>query len=284
MPNTAKRQPGPNDERKPRNEDCGASVSEAVAFPRNALQLRALFLFDLPRFPIMTPIQVKICGVTNREDASACAKLGVALIGLNFYPESPRYIEPKAARQIVNVLPPQVCAVGVFADASIREIRDVAELTGIHSVQLHGDTLPETCSELAREFRVIRAFSTDRRFQPESAAAFRDFDVLVDAHHPDLRGGTGHTCDWSSARATLRFTRFLILSGGLNAQNVGRAIAAVVPHAVDVCSGIESSPGVKDHRALKDFMCSVRIAEQSLHAESADKVSQSVIPSEAKDL
>jgi phosphoribosylanthranilate isomerase len=206
----------------------------------------------------MTPVQIKICGVTNTKDARACAELGAAIIGLNFYPQSPRYIEPKAARRIVKVLPGRVCAVGVFVDASIREIRSVAELTGIRSVQLHGDTSPETCSELAREFRVIKAFSTDTRFQPESAVAFSDCDVLVDAHHPDLRGGTGHTCDWSSARATLRFTRFLILSGGLNVQNVGRAIAAVVPHAVDVCSGIESAPGVKDHRAIKDFVAAVR--------------------------
>jgi phosphoribosylanthranilate isomerase len=180
------------------------------------------------------------------------------MIGLNFYPQSPRYVEPKAARRIVEALPARVCAVGVFVDASTREIRSIAGLTGIRSVQLHGDTSPETCIELAREFRVIRAFSTNARFRPESAAAFRDFDVLVDAHHPDLRGGTGQTCDWSSARATLRFTRFLILSGGLNAQNVGRAIAAVAPHAVDICSGVESAPGVKEHRAIKDFVAAVR--------------------------
>jgi phosphoribosylanthranilate isomerase len=206
----------------------------------------------------MTPIEIKICGITNAEDATACAELGAAMIGLNFYPQSPRYVQPKAARQIVEALPARVCAVGVFVDANPKEIRSVAELAGIRSVQLHGDTSAETCSELAREFRVIRAFSTDTRFQPESAAAFPDCDVLVDAHHPDLRGGTGQTCDWSSARATVRFTRFLILSGGLNAQNVGRAIAVVVPHAIDVCSGIESAPGVKDHRAIKDFVASVR--------------------------
>lgn len=211
----------------------------------------------------MTPVQIKICGVTNAEDARACVDLGAQLIGLNFYPESSRYVEPKVARQIVEALPARVCAVGVFVDAGTREIRSVAELTGIRSVQLHGDTSTETCSELAREFRVIRAFSTDTRFQPESAAAFPDCDVLVDAHHPDLRGGTGQTCDWSSARATLPFTRFLILSGGLNAQNVGRAIAAVVPHAIDVCSGVESAAGVKDHRALQDLIRAVRMADVS---------------------
>jgi phosphoribosylanthranilate isomerase len=125
---------------------------------------------------------------------------------------------------------------------------------------LHGHTTPESCSELSREFRVIRALSTSTRFEPEHAAAFPDCDVLIDAYHPKLRGGTGQTCNWSAARAATRYTRFLILSGGLDAQNVGRAISGVTPHAVDVCSGIETEPGVKDHRALEQFITAVRAA------------------------
>jgi phosphoribosylanthranilate isomerase len=134
---------------------------------------------------------------------------------------------------------------------------------------LHGNCSPEMAHELAREFRVIRAFSTDARFRPKDIASFPDCDVLIDAHHADLRGGTGLTCDWPAARATLPFARFLILSGGLNTQNVGRAIAAVSPHAVDVCSSVETTPGVKDHRAIKDFVAAVRAAERSLQATSA---------------
>ena len=122
---------------------------------------------------------------------------------------------------------------------------------------------PESCGELAREFRVIRALSTDARFEPEHTAAFTHCDVLIDAYHPELRGGTGQMCDWSAARAAMRHTRFLILSGGLDAQNVGRAIAAVMPHAVDVCSGVESTPGAKNHDAIKDFIAAVRTAERS---------------------
>jgi phosphoribosylanthranilate isomerase len=211
----------------------------------------------------MTPIQIKICGVTNAKDARACTELGASMVGFNFYPRSPRYIDPKAARRIVDALAHEICAVGIFVDASAREIRKIAELAGVRCVQLHGDTSPESCSELAREFRVIRVFSTDARFHPENAASFPDCDVLVDAYHPDLRGGTGQTCDWPAARATLPFARFLILSGGLNAQNVSRAIAVVMPHAVDVCGGIESAPGVKDHRALEDFIGAARIAQRS---------------------
>jgi phosphoribosylanthranilate isomerase len=232
----------------------------------------------------MTPVQIKICGVTNANDARACAELGADMIGFNFYRESPRYIEPAIVRRIVDALPARTCAVGVFVDADPTEIRKLAKTANVRCVQLHGHTTPESCRELAQEFRVIRALSTDTRFTPEHTAAFPDCDVLIDAYHPKLRGGTGQMCDWSAARATLQFTRFLILSGGLNAQNVDRAIATVAPHAVDVCSGVESAPGVKDHRALEQFISAVRAVERSARAPSTHKPPQNVILSEAKDL
>ena len=119
---------------------------------------------------------------------------------------------------------------------------------------------------------MIRALSTHTRFKPEHTAAFPECDVLIDAYHPELRGGTGQTCDWSVAQAVMRYARFLILSGGLDAQNVGRAIAAVTPHALDVCSGIERAPGVKNHDAIKDFIAAVRTAERSLAATSASQL------------
>jgi len=214
------------------------------------------------------PIQIKICGVTNANDARACVELGADMIGFNFYPASRRYIEPAMVRRIADALPARTCAVGVFVDADTAEIRKLAKTAGVRCVQLHGHTTPESCNELVREFRVIRALSTDTRFEPEHTAAFPECDVLIDAYHPELRGGTGQTCDWSAARAALRHTRFLILSGGLDAQNVGRAIAAVTPHAVDVCSGIESAPGVKDHRALEQFISAVRAASPMTNASS----------------
>jgi phosphoribosylanthranilate isomerase len=194
------------------------------------------------------------------------------MIGFNFYRKSPRYVEPAIVRGIVDALPPRTCAVGVFVDADPAEIRKIAKTAGVRCVQLHGRTTPESCSELCREFRVIRALSTDARFQPEKTASVSDCDVLIDSYHPELRGGTGRTCDWSAARIAMSYTRFLILSGGLNAQNVGSAIAAVMPHAVDVCSGIESAPGVKDHRALEEFVSAVRLAERSLAATSASQL------------
>ena len=213
----------------------------------------------------MTPVQIKICGVTNVKDATACAELGVSMIGVNFYPQSPRYIKPNVARSIVEAMPPRVQGVGVFVDTSLEDIRGTANTAGVRCVQLHGNISRDICGELAREFRVIRAFSMNRQFQPEEVSFFRDCDVLVDAHHPKLRGGTGLTCDWQAARATRSFARFLFLSGGLTEQNVDHAIATVAPHAVDVCSGVESAPGSKDHRALKSFVTAVRKANSSMN-------------------
>lgn len=218
----------------------------------------------------MTPVQIKICGVTNARDAKASAELGAHLIGLNFYPQSPRYIEPKVGREIVEALPTNTSAVGVFVDGNADEIRKTANTAGVRCIQLHGNFSPEIARQLAGDFRVIRVFSTHARFRPEEVSRFSDCDVLIDAHHPDLRGGTGQTCDWPAARATLAFARFLILSGGLNAENVDRAIKAVAPHAVDVCSGVESAPGVKDHRAIKNFVAAVRAAKRLAEASSVD--------------
>ena len=217
----------------------------------------------------MIPVQIKICGITNARDAKACVELGAALIGLNFYSRSPRYIEPNVGRQIVETLPADADAVGVFVDGNAEEIRKMAKTARVRCVQLHGNFSPETAHELASEFRVIRVFSTHARFSPEDVSLFPDCDVLIDAHHPDLRGGTGRTSNWPAARATLAFARFLILSGGLNAQNVGRAIQAVMPHAVDVCSGVERTPGVKDHRAVKNFVAAVRRAERLTETSTA---------------
>ena len=209
----------------------------------------------------MNQVQIKICGITNLADARACVDLGADMIGLNFYSRIPRCVQPEHAREIVESIPRNVRAVGIFVDPTAGEIRSVAKTARIECVQLHGELPPETCRELAGEFRVIRAFSTGHKFHPEDVGAFPDCDILLDAEHPNLRGGTGFNCDWSAAQATLPLVRFLFLSGGLNARNVSEAIAAVAPHAVDVCSGVESAPGLKDHSAIENFIAAARTAE-----------------------
>ena len=244
-------------------------MSDAAAFHRNALQSSVFRHSTVVISFMITPVQIKVCGITNLKDARACVKLGVSMIGFNFYPQSPRYIGPEVARQIIEALPSEVCPVGVFVDANAEEIRNTADAAGVRCVQLHGRTTPDTVSDLARKFRVIRAFSTDPRFRPEEVSLFGDCDVLVDAYHPNLRGGTGLTCDWPAARTARSFARFLILSGGLNVENVRQAITAVAPHAVDVCSGVERAPGVKDHKAIEDFITVVRTANSFMNASRA---------------
>jgi phosphoribosylanthranilate isomerase len=190
------------------------------------------------------------------------------MIGFNFYPRSPRYIEPNRTGQVVQILPENITAVGVFVDGNAAEIGDIANSAGLRCVQLHGNFSPEIARDLAEKFRVIRVFTTHTQFRPDDVLPFWHCDILIDAHHPDLRGGTGRTCDWAAAQSTLAFVRFLILSGGLNARNITRAIAAVTPHGVDVCSGVESAVGTKDHRALEQFISAVRAAESVTTASS----------------
>jgi phosphoribosylanthranilate isomerase len=206
----------------------------------------------------MNRVQIKICGVTNLKDAVICADLGVEMIGLNFCHQSPRYIEPIRAHGIVGSLRDKICFVGVFADATAHEVREIASLVDLTCVQLHGNVSAETGADLTRDFRVIRAFQTNGNFNPEDATAFAGCDLLLDAHHPVLAGGTGQTCDWTAARRARPFARFLILSGGLNTNNVVEAIATVAPDAVDVCSGVEIAPGIKSRDALEDFVAGVR--------------------------
>src|SRR5436305_15348611 len=131
---------------------------------------------------MITPVQIKICGVTNVKDARACSELGAGMIGFNFYPQSSRYIEPKLAQRIIDAVSPRVLPVGVFVDASAEDVRTTADAAGVRCVQLHGGASGETCRELARELRVIRAFSTDAPSRRAEVALCRSCDVPVSGH------------------------------------------------------------------------------------------------------
>jgi phosphoribosylanthranilate isomerase len=211
----------------------------------------------------VNPVQIKICGITNLDDVRVCLETEVDMIGLNFYPGSSRYLEPQRMRAIRLAISRSAEAVGVFVRTSSDEIRRIARHFDITSVQLHGDYSPEECAELAREFRVIRALPLTAEFRPEDAAAFRECDVLLDAAYEELHGGGGERCDWNKARATAGYARFSLLAGGLTPANVGEAIRAVNPDAVDVCSGVEREPGVKDHALITQFVSVVRSAATS---------------------
>jgi phosphoribosylanthranilate isomerase len=211
----------------------------------------------------VNPVQIKICGITNLDDVRVCLETKVDMIGLNFYPGSSRYLEPQQMRAIRLAVGRSAEAVGVFVRTSSNEVRRLARHFDIASVQLHGDYSPEECAELAREFRVIRALPLTAEFRPEDAAAFRECDVLLDAAYEELHGGGGEQCDWNKARATAGYARFSLLAGGLTPANVGEALRAVNPDAVDVCSGVEREPGVKDHTLITQFVSAVRSAATS---------------------
>jgi phosphoribosylanthranilate isomerase len=194
-------------------------------------------------------IRVKICGITSVGDALAAAELGASAIGLIFWPSSPRSVDVATARSIVQALPPFVAAVGVFVNQE--DARRIAERAGVHVMQLHGD-------EPASSYRdyvlpVIKAVAVrDRAAIDVARNVPPDAAVLLDAHDPGKRGGTGQRVDWTIA-SEIAARRSVILSGGLNPANVVDALAAVRPAAIDVSSGVESAPGRKDHAKLRDL-------------------------------
>ena len=210
----------------------------------------------------MLVMQIKICGITNSNDALACAAAGADMVGLNFSERSPRYIGPDQARTIARMLPSTTRAVGIFVDSPIEEVRRIARDVDLRIVQLHGSESPEMCAELARDFEVIKALRIGDGFDAKSASAYSAWTILLDTYDEEMAGGTGEVADWKIARQTRKFATRLILAGGLNPENVAEAIAAVNPDGVDVCSSLESAPGIKDLRRVQKFVSEARNAEK----------------------
>jgi phosphoribosylanthranilate isomerase len=207
----------------------------------------------------VTSPRVKICGVTRPEDAALAARLGADAIGLNFWPRSRRHVDAASAREIVRALPPLVLAVGVFVDQPLEDVRAIAREVGLGAVQLHGAEGRRDCDALA-PLPVLKAFRcgagddlagppfVDHLAAYEGAVA----GVLLDAAASGY-GGTGARCDWALAAEVARRVPVL-LAGGLDPENVADAIRAVRPWAVDVASGVERAPGVKDPEKLAAFI------------------------------
>lgn len=206
--------------------------------------------------------RVKVCGITNLDDARLCVEAGAYALGFNFYPKSPRYLSPLAATEIIRQLPEGVFAVGVFVnEPDSVAIKAKAKLAGIHAVQLHGEESPAFCNSL-NDLYIIKALRVGDDFQPAEAARFETDAILLDGFKAGMYGGTGQAFDWTVAALTREFVGKLFLAGGLNATNVGRAIRTVQPYAVDVCSGVESSPGRKDPVKLRAFMEAIRKVDE----------------------
>jgi phosphoribosylanthranilate isomerase len=206
-------------------------------------------------------VRIKFCGITRVEDAREAARLGAWAIGLNHWDPGKRRCDPVVAAEIGAELRRRLEVVGVFVNSPLDEIAHAAEDEGLTMVQLHGDEGAAFCREVARRTgcAVIKAMRVRSGADVRAAEAFRTDYHLLDAHHDGAPGGTGESFDWELV-AGRRSTIPLILAGGLRPDNVGAAIAATHPFAVDVASGVESAPGVKDHRLMAAFAERARAA------------------------
>jgi phosphoribosylanthranilate isomerase len=212
--------------------------------------------------------RVKICGITNAEDARAACEAGVDAIGLNFYPRSPRALSVEKAVELRALIPSGVEVFGVFVNAEAGEVMEIFRNVRLDALQLHGDESPATVAQLARVAPVFKALRVGPDFSAVTLESYPGvsgflFDT-ADAMAGQY-GGTGRLADWGVAQQAARSYR-VILAGGLNADNVAAAILQVRPYGVDVASGVEASPGAKDHAQLHEFVREARRADQELNS------------------
>ena len=203
--------------------------------------------------------QVKICGITNKEDALQAAGCGAAALGFIFYPPSPRYIKPADARKISSVLPDDLVKVGVFVNEKKEEIKRVMKYCGLDMIQLHGDESPEYCQDFPASL-IIKAIELKDDDDLNRALNYDVAALLVDSRHAGLYGGTGRKANWDLA-CRIKINKPLILSGGLNEGNLAEALQTVAPAALDINSGVELSPGKKDHAKLAQIFDIIRAVD-----------------------
>ncbi len=218
--------------------------------------------------------RIKICGVTTLDDALRCAEAGADLLGLNFYPPSPRYLAPEKARALVAGLRGSLgtacpLLVGVFVNESATVIARILDGVGLDAAQLSGDEPPETLAALdGRAFKALRPRDlAEARAAAQPFAAHAPHDerlpaLLVDAYHPQLYGGTGEQAGEDVARAVMAVAPRLMLAGGLTPENVAQRVRAIRPWGVDVASGVERAPGVKDFERVRAFIAAMKSADQ----------------------
>ncbi|MDD5284938.1 MAG: phosphoribosylanthranilate isomerase [Desulfuromonadaceae bacterium] len=200
-------------------------------------------------------VKVKICGITNLEDALMAVEAGADALGFVFYRDSPRHIYPEQAALIINKLPPFVQTVGLFVNEDFTTVNETADLCGLDLLQLHGNETPEYCQAVNR--RVIKAFRVKEISSLNVIHKYNVAAFLLDAWSPSAPGGTGKTFNWEIAAAAA--TERIILAGGLTPENVAEAVRIVKPYAVDVSSGVECAPGKKDAGRLQLFFRSLTL-------------------------
>jgi phosphoribosylanthranilate isomerase len=196
----------------------------------------------------MLIVKVKICGLTNYEDASAAIDMGADLLGFNFYPKSPRYITPAKAAEIINKLPGFIDIAGVFVNESLEQIHKTKNLCRLDWIQLHGDEDPEFCKEFrSHDIKIMKAIRVKDQTDVERVEDFFTDAILLDAFDPERYGGTGISFDWNIIG---HIGKRIFLAGGINPDNAVEAVKLGV-YGIDVCSGIEAEPGKKDHKKMK---------------------------------
>lgn len=212
---------------------------------------------------ILLPTCVKICGLKTLEEVEACIVSGANWLGFNCYPPSKRFVTPEEIRKLLSIVPPNIITVGVFVNESLEKVHQIVETTGLQMVQLHGDESPEY--GMALKIHYFRAFRVSPQFQLKTIQNYATPYFILDSYHPNFYGGTGDSFNWEIATQAKQFGK-LILAGGLNPENVTKAIEVVRPFGVDVCSGVETAPGVKDLQLVSNFISNVRKVEGSLTA------------------
>jgi len=203
----------------------------------------------------MLIVKVKICGITNYEDAAAAVDMGADLLGFNFYPKSPRFVSPQKASEIISKLPGFIDIVGVFVNASFEQIRETIDLCQLNWVQLHGDEDPQFCNSfLSLDVKTMKALRVKDQNDIQQAENYFTDAILLDAFHPEKYGGTGLTFDWNIVG---HIGKRVFLAGGINPDNATEAIKLGV-YGIDVCSGIETEPGKKDHKKMRELFENIR--------------------------
>lgn len=215
----------------------------------------------------MSGVKIKICGITNLADALAAVEAGADALGFVFYPPSLRCIQPEEARRISCQLPPFVTRVGVFVDEALDRIREIAELCGLGAIQLHGHESPELCRQLS--WPAIKGFRLGQEANLTDLAGYTVSAILIDSYVAGTYGGTGQRGDWGLARRAKAYGR-IILAGGLSPQNVEQAIREVAPYAVDVSSGVERAPGLKDPDKIREFVRRARCLDEGCQEEQVE--------------
>jgi phosphoribosylanthranilate isomerase len=205
--------------------------------------------------------RIKICGITNLEDALFCTEAGADMLGFIFYPGSKRYIAPEAAAPIIAALPANVTPVGLTVNETSESTHRKANVAGVRTVQLQGNESSTLCKEL-RDFTIIKCIHVDKFHDLSGISAYDVDAILLDTATPAY-GGSGMTFDWTFAKTARPYVRQLFLAGGLNSENVADAITVVQPDAVDLCSGVELKPGKKDHEKVRSFIAAVRAADKT---------------------